>query len=79
MRWWKHLLLWNLALIGLYGVLAIGGLLYLRNGDSSLTGVNFETGWTSFWPDCLLIVAIGFGLPNLFLILRMAVFNRPIR
>ena len=76
LRWWKRILFWNVVLIGLYGAFAVAGFAALGGGGGSLSGVVFEGSWSQLSVETLLVIGIGFGLPNLLVILWTIISER---
>lgn len=69
LRWWKRFLVLNVVLIGIYGAIIVAGIAALGDGNESLSGITFDGSLAQFWMEALFVVGLGFGLPNLFLIL----------
>ncbi|MCU0721190.1 MAG: hypothetical protein MUC83_15875 [Pirellula sp.] len=76
LRWWKRILFLNFVLIGLYGAIAVAGFAALGGRDGFLSGVVFEGSWAQLSVETLLVIGIGFGLPNLLVILWTIVSDR---
>ncbi|MFN7292586.1 MAG: hypothetical protein ACK5YR_09350 [Pirellula sp.] len=76
LRWWKRILFLNVVLIGVYGAIAVAGFAALGGRDGSLSGVVFEGSWAQLSVETLLVIGIGFGLPNLLVILWTIVSDR---
>ena len=75
-RWWKRILVLNVVLFGLYGVAGVAGYVALGGGSGSLSGIEIEGSLAQLWVEACLVIGIGFGLPNLFLILLSLISGR---
>jgi hypothetical protein len=67
--WWKRFLALNVVLIGLFGAIVFVGLATFGDGIGSLSGITFEGTSGQFLIEVLFVFGLGFGLPNIGLVL----------